>query len=210
MEFDQIIKKLEKLLSLPLPGKMGQITMAPKPIDEARFEVLIPHNSSKGAVLMLFYPDEKGTLVPFIKRPDYDGTHGGQIAFPGGKWEESDKDLSQTALRETEEEIGIDQRKIKLLGKLSDLFIPPSNFLVSPYIGFVEEKPKFIPDPFEVERIISCPVEMLVDKTIRKEGEILVRKEYRLHAPYFDIEEQMVWGATAMMLGEFMSLWENN
>ena len=102
------------------------------------------------------------------------------------------------------------QHKIKLLGKLSDLFIPPSNFLVSPYIGFLEDKPTFIPDPFEVERIISCPIEKLIDKNIRKEGEILVRKEYRLHAPYFDIEEQMVWGATAMMLGEFMYLWENN
>lgn len=210
MEFDQIIKKLEKILSLPLPGKMGQITMAPKPIDEARFAELKPHNPRKGAVLMLFYPDETGTLVPFIKRPDYDGTHGGQIAFPGGKWEVSDKDLSQTALRETEEEIGLDQHKIKLLGKLSDLFIPPSNFLVSPYIGFVEENPTFIPDPFEVERIISCPIEKLIDKNTRKEGEILVRKEHRLQAPYFDIEEQMVWGATAMMLGEFMYLWENN
>lgn len=210
MNFDQIIKKIEKILSLPLPGKLGQITMAPKPIDEARFATLKPINPRKGAVLMLFYPDENNTLLPFIKRTDYEGTHGGQVAFPGGKWEESDKDLSQTALRETEEEIGIDRLKIKLLGKLSDLFIPPSNFLVSPYIGFVEDKPTFIPDPFEVERIISCPIDMLTDKANRKEGEILVRKEYRLHAPYFEIEQQKVWGATAMMLSEFMFLWENN
>lgn len=210
MEFDQIIKKLEKLLCLPLPGKSGQISMAPMPIDESRFAELKPKNPRKGAVLMLFYPDERGTYIPFIKRPDYDGTHGGQIAFPGGKWEASDLDLSQTALRETEEEIGLDQQKVILLGNLSDLFIPASNFLVSPYIGFVERTPTFSPDPYEVDKIISCPFKILTDKSIRKDGEIVVKKEYKLRAPYFDIDAHVVWGATAMILGEFIHLWENN
>lgn len=197
------------MLSQPLPGRLGQISMAPKPVDEKRFSEYQPINPRRGAVLMLFYPGENDTLVPFIKRPSYDGVHGGQVSFPGGKWEEQDQGLSQTALRETEEEIGVSQSSVNLLGKLSDLYIPPSNFLVSPFIGFVEEMPMFEADPFEVDRIISCPVDLLTDLNIRKEGEIIVRDKMKLNAPYFDIEKEMVWGATAMMLGEFMFLWEN-
>ncbi|MFD2037376.1 NUDIX hydrolase [Belliella marina] len=209
MDFKEVIRKLEGMLKQPLPGRQGQISMAPIPVDESRFLEPKPLNPRKGAVLMLFYPGEDNTMVPFIKRPSYDGVHGGQVAFPGGKWEEVDGDLAQTALRETEEEIGVKQSSINLLGSLSDLYIPPSNFLVSPYIGFVEEKPIFIPDPFEVDRIISCPIELLTNLDIRKKGEITVRSEIKLQAPYFEIEKEMVWGATAMMLGEFMHLWEN-
>ncbi len=210
MEFEQIIKKIERMLKNPLPGRTGQMMMSPKPVDESRFAAYEPKNPRKGAVLMLFYPDENQSLVPFIKRPSYEGVHSGQVAFPGGKWEKEDEDLSHTALREAEEEIGIAQEKVKLIGRLSDLFIPPSNFLVSPFIGYLEDKPDFNPDPFEVERIINCPVHQLTDVSIRKEGEITVRDKYQLRAPYFDIDNEMVWGATAMMLGEFMYLWENS
>ncbi|SNS20852.1 8-oxo-dGTP pyrophosphatase MutT, NUDIX family [Belliella buryatensis] len=210
MEFQEIIQKLEKMLTQPLPGRVGQMMMSPQPVDETRFAEGALKNPRKGAVLMLFYPEDNQTLVPFIKRPSYDGVHSGQIAFPGGKWEEQDVDLSMTALREAEEEIGIDPKKVRLVGKLSDLFIPPSNFLVSPFIGFMEETPLFKPDPYEVDRIINCPVNQLTDVSIRKEGKITVREQYQLKAPYFDIENEMVWGATAMMLGEFMYLWENS
>ncbi|MFN3802509.1 NUDIX hydrolase [Belliella pelovolcani] len=210
MEFQDIIQRVEKMLTQPLPGRVGQMMMSPQPVDETRFAEGALKNPRRGAVLMLFYPDEDQTLVPFIKRPSYEGVHSGQVAFPGGKWEEQDEDLSMTALREAEEEIGIDQKKVKLLGKLSDLFIPPSNFLVSPFIGFLEETPFFKPDPYEVDRIINCPVNQLTDLSIRKEGKITVRGKYQLNAPYFDIENEMVWGATAMMLGEFMYLWENS
>ncbi|RZS97857.1 NUDIX hydrolase [Cecembia calidifontis] len=209
MEFDKLIRKLEKALKEPLPGREGQITMAPLPVDEERFIQSIRTDYRKGAVLMLFYPDmQKQAFVPFIKRPTYPGVHSGQIAFPGGKMEESDADLSVTALRETEEEIGVDASKIQLLGKLSDLYIPPSNFMVSPFVGFTLEQPEFNPDPEEVVRIINCPVGTLLDKSVRKTGMIQGSGGYRLQAPYFDIESEMVWGATAMMLGEFTYLWE--
>ncbi|EKB47575.1 NUDIX hydrolase [Cecembia lonarensis] len=209
MEFDKLIQNLEKALKKPLPGREGQITMAPLPIDEERFIQSIRPDYRKGAVLMLLYPDlKKQAFVPFIKRPTYPGVHSGQIAFPGGKMEESDKDLSETALRETEEEIGVDAQKVELIGKLSDLYIPPSNFMVSPYIGFTLEKPEFSPDPEEVVRIINCPVNTLLDKSVRKTGTVQGSGGYRLKAPYYDIESEMVWGATAMMLGEFTYLWE--
>lgn len=209
MEFEKLIQNLEKALKKPLPGRAGQITMAPMPVDEERFIKSIRPDFRKGAVLMLFYPDrERQAFVPFIKRPTYSGVHSGQIAFPGGKMETSDEDLSHTALRETEEEIGVDASKIELLGKLSDLYIPPSNFMVSPYIGFTLIKPEFKPDPEEVLRVISCPFNTILDKSVRKMGTFKGSGGNRLSAPYFDIESEMVWGATAMMLGEFTFLWD--
>jgi 8-oxo-dGTP pyrophosphatase MutT (NUDIX family) len=208
MELTKVVKKIERLLKDPLPGRIGHLTMLPQPVDEKRFSVRDDHR--KGAVLMLFYPDASNSFVPFIKRPEYPGVHGGQISFPGGKWEPEDSDLSVTALREAEEEIGVYAEKVTLLGKLSDVYIPPSNFLVSPFIGFVSHKPDFRPDPTEVERIISCPFPLLLDKEIRKLTQVKGSSGLSFEAPYFDIEQEVVWGATAMILGEFTYLWENS
>jgi 8-oxo-dGTP pyrophosphatase MutT (NUDIX family) len=209
MDIGEVVKKLELMLRNPLPGRLGQITMAPQPVDEERFVSMIRDDHRKGAVLMLFYPDAGKSFIPFIKRPFYQGVHGGQISLPGGKWEPEDGELSQTALREAEEEIGIDASKVQILGKLSDMYIPPSNFMVSPYIGFVEETPLFNPDPKEVERIINCPFQLLLDKKIRKKTKINASTGKSMDAPYFDIQKEVVWGATAMILGEFTFLWEN-
>jgi 8-oxo-dGTP pyrophosphatase MutT (NUDIX family) len=210
MNFDLIINRLQTILSLPLPGKIGQLTMSPLPIDESRFGNPIRTDHRKGAVMVLFYPDGENCFVPFIKRQPYDGVHSGQISFPGGKMDPEDKDLEQTALRETEEEIGILHKDIRILGKLSDLYIPPSNFLVSPYIGFMEEKPAFEPDPYEVNRIIECSFPYLLDKKIRKRGAVNLSTGQKVEAPYFEIDNELVWGATAMILGELTYLWENS
>lgn len=210
MKLEKVIQQLEEALKKPLPGKIGQGTMAPKPVDIRRFSMNIPKDYNKGAVLMLFYQDKRGCLVPFIKRPTYDGVHSGQIAFPGGKWELNDLNLGETALREAEEEIGVDRNKVELIGRLTDLYIPASNFMVSPFIGFTHEKPEFKPDPFEVEKIITCPFSDLLDHKIRKIGSVKFDSGIKLETPYFDIDQEMVWGATAMILGEFMHLWENS
>jgi 8-oxo-dGTP pyrophosphatase MutT (NUDIX family) len=209
MKLEDVVKKLQTILQSPLPGRLGQETMAPQPIDENRFPTRIREDFKKGAVLILFYPHQDQTLVPFIKRTQYEGVHSGQIAFPGGKWEPEDKDLWKTAQREAEEEIGIDSTKIELLGSLSDLYIPPSNFLVSPFIGFTNQTPEFVPDPYEVANIISFPVHHLVHQRIRKSGTIKTGTGLSLQAPYFAIDGEVVWGATAMILGELMYLWEN-
>ncbi|WP_200977873.1 CoA pyrophosphatase [Echinicola sp. 20G] len=208
MQLEEVIDTIENKLQYPLPGRKGQIMMAPQPLNEARFAQQDLKNARKGAVLILLYPGENGCMVPFIKRPEYDGTHSGQVSFPGGKWEESDQNLQETALRETEEEIGVDRAQIQLLGKLSQLFIPPSNFLVTPYIGFMRSAPVFKPDPREVARVITCDFSVLVDHNIRKEKDFELARGAKIKAPYFDIDQETVWGATAMMLGELMTIWE--
>lgn len=208
MKFDTILKHLAEALKQPLPGKAGQLSMAPLPVDEERFALRELPNARKGAVLLLLYPDAEGCMVPFIKRSVYEGTHAGQISLPGGKWEPSDSSLEYTAQRETEEEIGVQIETINILGRLSSLYIPPSNYLVEPYVGYVENKPKFSPDPREVDRVVTCSFAHLVSRSTRKQKDIIIRKDQRLSAPYFDIDNEVVWGATAMILGEFLHLWE--
>ncbi|MFB9211049.1 NUDIX hydrolase [Echinicola jeungdonensis] len=182
--------------------------MAPRPVDEARFSHPKGGKARIGAVMILLYPEQNRCMVPFIKRPVYEGVHSGQVAFPGGKWEETDQNLKETALRETEEEIGVKGKEIALIGRLSDLYIPPSNFLVSPYIGYIPYKPVFDPDPKEVSSIIHCDFDTLVDRANRKQKKLQLQSGYAVDAPYFDIHQEIVWGATAMMLGELMEVWE--
>ncbi|WP_158859948.1 NUDIX hydrolase [Lunatibacter salilacus] len=208
MKFDTVLKHLSEALKHPLPGKVGQLSMAPLPLNEDRFASMELPNARKGAVLLLLYPDDEGCMVPFIKRSIYEGTHAGQISLPGGKWEPSDASLEYTAQRETEEEIGVQMDSIKILGRLSRLYIPPSNYLVEPFVGYVESKPKFSPDPREVDRVVTCSFAHLINRSTRKQKDIIIRKDHHLSAPYFDIDNEVVWGATAMILGEFLHLWE--
>jgi hypothetical protein len=209
MEFNEIVEKVRQLLKEPLPGIHGQALMAPQPIDFKRFSIDVPKTAKSGAVLFLMYPFENQCMIPFIKRPFYSGVHSAQVSFPGGKRDQSDIDLSFTAIRETEEEIGVLKEDIQVLGRLSDLYIPPSNFLVTPYIGFIKTTPILKPDPFEVERVISCSFSNLLDPSIRKSKNIEIINE-KLETPYFEIDKEEVWGATAMILSEFIYLWRNS
>nr|WP_209331762.1 CoA pyrophosphatase [Lunatimonas salinarum] len=209
MDLDTVLTKLAAAMKGPLPGRKGQMLMAPLPMDEERFEQVSGTHVRQGAVLVLFYPDEGGCMVPFVKRPNYVGVHSGQVSLPGGKRDPDDEDLVNTALRETYEEIGVSSSEIKIFGKLSSLYIPPSNFSVFPFLGYTEQKPQFKPDPYEVDRLITCSFEYLASANIRK------KKPLRsglttLTAPYFDIDNEVVWGATAMILSELLYLWDHN
>ncbi len=184
-----------------LPGLDAHKIMAPVTRPIRNFEEKDFPLAKKGAVLILFYPVEDEIFMVLIKRPSYDGVHGGQVSFPGGKVEQMDTDSANTALRETEEEVGVRSSDIKIFGQLSNIYIPPSNFFVYPYLGFVKEKPIFFPDNKEVEYIIETPVNILMDQTIKSTIKIN-RNDINFEAPCYIINKHRVWGATAIILSE--------
>jgi 8-oxo-dGTP pyrophosphatase MutT (NUDIX family) len=154
-------------------------------------------------VLIALYPDENGIVrTVLMKRPDYDGTHAGQVSFPGGKMEEDDDDVVQTALREAEEEVNIKPDEVNVIGQLTELYIPPSNFLVHPVLGILEKPPLLIPDKHEVQSIHIPELSYLLRDDIIDEKEITLSSGFRLRTPYFEVDNHTVWGATAMIIAE--------
>jgi 8-oxo-dGTP pyrophosphatase MutT (NUDIX family) len=210
MNLDQLRILLQQALAQDLPGREAQLKMSPLPVDWRRFSLDAPATAKKSAVLLLFYPEASGVFFPLIKRPSYPGAHSGQVSFPGGKVEPSDPDLVFTALREAEEEIGIDASKVEVLGRLTDLYIPTSNFLVSPVLGFLNETPRFVPEAREVERIIPTAMSMIGHPQIRQRTLVPIGEGRHLETPYFALDGEVVWGATAMILSELLQLLEQN
>ena len=197
----EIIHTLKHRLTMPLPGKDAQYGMAPS----FRKSIQKDKVSARAGVLILLYPGENGLCTIFTKRHDYPGVHGGQISFPGGKFEPSDGNLVQTALRETEEEIGIRASDIEVLGQLTTLYIPVSEFEVYPTVGYLKTKPSFVAHPGEVKYLIEISLKELLDPSIREEKPY-TGTEYSGTIPYFNIRENHVWGATAMILHELLIL----
>lgn len=195
-------EKLRIRFQQPLPGEKAQLAMAP----EARRRITTADykatNARKSAVLIIMFPENNKVHTLLIQRPVYEGVHSGQVAFPGGKFEESDESLEYTALREANEEVGIVPQQVTIIGKLTDLYIPPSNFLVSPYIGYVSEKPDFIADAREVDRIIAIELSALNAPEIIKEKVITHSGGYTIKTPCYELQGLTIWGATAMMISE--------
>ncbi len=206
MPVDHLRTLLQKAFQGELPGKKAQLLMAPQPIDPRRIAAKVPEGHRKSGVLLLFYPDASTIYFPLIKRPQYPGAHSGQVALPGGKVEEGDPDVVYTALREAEEEIGIDAGKVEVIGALTELYIPVSNFLVSPIVGFLDHKPTFIPEQREVARIIPTSLSDLIQPEIVKQTPIPFEGGKYWDTPYFDIAGEVVWGATAMILSELIQV----
>ena len=203
MQFDSFINKLSDLLKQPLPGHSN----LPSRI-ENKLTLKLPEPNEKtrmSAVLMAFYPFKNDIYFPLILRPLYDGTHGGQVAFPGGQVELEDENLKRTALREAQEEVGIKAIDVTVLGKLTKIYIPPSNFWVTPYIGYLNYRPDFFPDPREVDRVIEVSLNDLINKFEVEERSMLVNG-LNLRTKGFSIDNQWVWGATALMLHEFLDI----
>ncbi len=193
---------LSEKLKQPLPGSLAHEPLRAVPIGliKPRFD----HGTAPkpGGVMILLY-EVGGTIkFPLTKRPDYLGTHGGQISLPGGKSEPGES-MIDTALRETEEEIGVVRSSIEVIGTLSEFFVIPSNFMVTPVVGYMKAGGKFNPDPKEVEKIIHGSLSELILPDSVKTKEIIAAKMFPLMAPHFEIEGEVVWGATAMILNEF-------
>lgn len=203
MHFDSFIENIKKNLQLPLPGAASHEKMVN---DSRRFANLKPNESTRNsAVLIAFYPYQNNIHLPLILRPPYDGTHGGQMAFPGGRMEDEDESLTRTALREAQEEIGVKAIDIKVLGKLTDIYIPPSNFLVQPIVGYLNYRPDFYPDPYEVAKIYEIPLTTLLDSEIIEKRKIQTRG-LTFETPGYAIADQWIWGATALMLAELIDV----
>ena len=201
----ELKKYLEARLSQELPGDNAHQQMMAQPIGQ-RFKMQYDKPPKKGAVMIALYPDEGKIYFPLMQRPSYQGIHGGQVSLPGGKMEDSDDNLIETAIRETFEEIGVKISDNQVIGSLSDLNVTASNFIVKPVVSILDRKPKFIKDPREVEHIFKAEVQHLIHPKTLQEKELTVAQEIKLKAPFFDIEEKVVWGATAMILSEFVEI----
>lgn len=201
--FHSFTEDLRQRLAKPLPGEAAHAKMA----SEARYRLGIKPNdrTRRSAVLICFYPQNNSIYLPLILRPKYDGVHAGQMAFPGGRAERIDENLTRTALREAQEEIGIRVSDVKVLGLLTELFIPPSNFYVQPVVGVLPYRPDFYPDPREVEAVVEVALDTLLDETIIGNSKIEVRG-ITVDAPFYQIEDYRVWGATAMMISELLTV----
>lgn len=188
-------------------GLDAQLLMAPYRKDHLKKRKwIIPDNYKIAAVQILLYSQKDGFYFPLMKRTNYNGPHSGQISLPGGKYEKLDKNLEETAKRETEEELGINRKLMNSIFSLSDLFIPPSNFMVTPYLSYLDEFPDFNPDKNEVYEILEVPLNELMNNKLVKSKKIKHSSSMVLDTPYFELQNQVVWGATAMILSELKQL----
>ena len=196
------IAGLKEELTRPLPGLQAQMRMAPSVIRPGKSK--LPLRDS--GVLLLLYPVKEQLYTVFMKRPEYGGPHSGQISFPGGKFEKGDASLTDTALRESHEEIGISPGIGGSAGYINAA-VPFRSAILNylPVVGFLPEKPHFITDPKEVVYLIEAEIDLLLKRWIVKR-EILILGNLSIEVPYYDIHGNHVWGATAMILSEFLEV----
>lgn len=203
------VERLRSVLSQgTLPGPAAHEPMRATPVGPVipRFEHKLP--PKPGSVLILLVKQEESYFFPLIKRAEYAGAHSSQISLPGGKAEAGESTI-ETALREAQEEIGIDPMAVDVLGTLSNFFVIPSNFMVTPVVGLYQKPGIFTPDDFEVARILQGSLDALLKEDAIKTRDILAANRFPMRAPHFEIDGEVVWGATAMMLNEFRLVCRN-
>ena len=201
------IEKLESLLKGELPGLAAQLKMAPQFRKEELQNYQLEGKGKKSAVLILFNPFADDLSIILTKRSAQLKHHRGQVSFPGGRVDQADKDDIATALRETHEEIGIKPEDIKVLGRLSRLIIPPTNFDVSPIVGVLTKSPSYVRSVDEVESVEEVPIVQLMDKQNIKQ-KLFTTSSSGNHrkAPYYDLMGMEIWGATAMIISELVEV----
>jgi len=199
---ENIIEKLKQ----PLPGLSAHLELAPY---RNEIELDFKNKNPKiASTLLLFYPKDGETFFCLIERQEYEGTHSNQISFPGGK-NESGESMKETALRETNEEIGVDPISINIIGELTQVFVPPSNFLIHPFVGYCDFTPDFKASEREVKRIIEVNIKDLFKKDVIRIKKMSFKKSSRnvdFEVPYLDLNNKIVWGATSIILNEFRKM----
>jgi 8-oxo-dGTP pyrophosphatase MutT (NUDIX family) len=204
--FKTFISQLKKQLNgSSLPGQNAQLAMAPITRLEELKRTQSDRLPKQSAVLVLFYPADSETKLVFIKRPVDDTIHSGQIAFPGGRVEPDDRDIIHTALREANEEVNIDPSEVTVLGALSKLHIPPSNFDVYPIVGHTIRRPQ-LNGNYEVDKILEIGLNELLHPETKTTKTIHHRLGKLVDVPCYYVEGEVIWGATAMMVSELIQL----
>lgn len=199
--FQKIVEDLKLGINSGLPGQDAQYKMVPPGRGRSNLEGVRKMNPKRAAVLCLIYPKENTPHIVLMRRNSYPGVHSNQISFPGGKVEDIDKTLQDTAVRESQEELGILPESVTLIGELTQVYIPPSNFLVNPFVGYSEKQPKFIPDAKEVNEVVEVPFYAILDKSNHQNVSLDIRGA-SVDVPAYMLSGHIVWGATAMMLSE--------
>jgi len=207
-EFDSSIARIESAFNaIKLPGMEAQLQMSPltRKMQESMAKNSV--TARKSAVLILFYPISDKPHIAMIKRAPDNTVHSGQISFPGGKTEERDISVIDTALREANEEVGVDREKVVVIGQLSKLYIPPSNFDVFTIVGFTNEQPNFIIND-EVDKLLEVDLDDLLNPKSKTYRKINSRDGNEYVVPCYYIQGEVIWGATGMILAELLSLIE--
>ncbi len=200
------IQQISIQLQNPLPGLAAQSLMMPGGRLRSLPTQKTLDNAQKAAVCIALYQQQNKWHTILIQRNTYKGVHSGQMAFPGGKWEDQDEDLKATAIREAVEEIGLSPNNIVQLGPLSPVYIPPSNSLVLPLMVYLTKPPKLVRQESEVAEIVIVKLKDLKNPQIRKTKKISLANGLHMQTPYFDVYGYTVWGATAAMLSELLAL----
>ncbi len=205
---EEFAARLERALAGDLPGVEAHNRMMSYQRPDANEAMKSVKNVRHGSVLVTLYVHNDEIYTSLMLRPAYNGVHSAQISFPGGSLEPGETS-EEAALRESHEELNIDPKSVQIIGRLSQVFIPPSRFLVTPFVGYTRERPDFIPDPIEVEQLIEVPLLRLFDDAIESQQKIeLPNRNMNILVPCFALDDFVVWGATAMMISELKHIYE--
>jgi 8-oxo-dGTP pyrophosphatase MutT (NUDIX family) len=200
----EIERSLRERLAGTLPGVQAQLRFAPSPIRPGWRAGHFPADTRTAAALLLLYPRDNDLAIPLTVRATGLARHAGQVSLPGGATDPGET-LAQAALREASEEIGVEPSSVRVLGELTPVHVIVSGFTLHPIVGVTDQKPQFVAAPGEVGEILEVRLDDLRDASRIGRG-TRIREGVAVEYPYFDLMGHQVWGATAMVLGEFICL----
>lgn len=204
---ESLVEHIRAKIQEPLPGREAQMQMAMK----TRYDMPFSAPDARVACVLIMlhrdHPTDAWKVVLIQRATNPRDRHSGQVSFPGGSWDPSDGTLEAVALREAHEEVGVSPVQVQMLGRLTELYIPVSNFVVHPFVGYITGKPVFSPQPGEVEQILTPPLKLFFEKQHQKTTDLRITDGLTIRdVPYFDVDGRVVWGATAMIMSEFKAI----